>query len=126
MNCWIENYGEDADGNRGVKTVFWELDDSAEEREEIVEAIYDDFKDGESDGCKTVYLTCSLLDDKVEEVISICDYIEDLIAMAKEDDDYKTDAEFKEYIDGIEVEIKVKKAFKKIDELHKKRGESHE
>lgn len=44
MKAWVENYGEDADRNRGVMTLFSELDDSPEERMFIVSKLADDFE----------------------------------------------------------------------------------
>ncbi len=42
MKQWYENYGADIDGNRGEKTLFWELDGSDQERQDIAELLHSD------------------------------------------------------------------------------------
>lgn len=39
MKTWTENYGADIDGNRGVPTLMWELEETPEERAEIAAII---------------------------------------------------------------------------------------
>ena len=41
MKTWYENYGEDADGNRGVRTLMYELENTDEEKSDISQILYD-------------------------------------------------------------------------------------
>ena len=41
MITWDENYGEDADGNRGWNVTMYKLEDTKQEREEIAYILYE-------------------------------------------------------------------------------------
>jgi len=78
MKVFRENYGADADGNRGVMTSFYELDsdDEPEIKEQIKDAIEDGAIDSFSDSLQIV-----LIDPYSEEDvyfdINVSEYIEE-------------------------------------------------
>ena len=74
MKCYYENFGEDADGNRGVKTLFYEIEES--DNEEIKEQIIEQsIENGEIPDKLIVSLYCYLIDDNVEVEIKTTDYL---------------------------------------------------
>jgi len=97
-------YGADADGNRGIDVVSVELDDSPEEREEIVEKIYETFLDGRVSGTVEIELEGydvevyieDYLDELKESVLNDGDApIESIEFLAEELDDDNLVEEFK-------------------------------
>lgn len=63
------NYGADADGNRGMKQYFYEIDDS--DRDDIVEQLL------ENPYSSTVYLVCPYTDELIEFDVDREDYIKE-------------------------------------------------
>jgi len=94
MKFWFDTYGEDADGNRGQKVIDYDFDNSAEEREEIVECLYERFLEEQVDGMVDVDIYCNLIDDNITVEVDIENYIDDLIAKARADEKYKDDLDF--------------------------------
>lgn len=93
MRIWNENYGADADGNRGEMRTFYELEGTKQEREDIAEILYDDFIEGEAQGLKEIEY-----EDLTIEV-EVSDYQDELIELA--DDDNDLDEEIKEWIEEL-------------------------
>lgn len=96
MKFYEENYGADADGNRGRETISYEIEDS--DRAEILYKLYDLFLDGTVNGEHNIFMYCYLIDDEIEISVNIEDYIEDLIKMAENDEDLKEDDELQEWL----------------------------
>jgi len=74
MKCYYENYGEDIDGNRGVKTLFYEIEEN--DREEIKEQIIEQSIENGEVFCKLIVsLYCYLIDDNIEVEVKTVDYL---------------------------------------------------
>lgn len=70
------NYGADADGNRGIKVYEYELEES--DREDIVDQLTEALNEGsidESDSTYTITLICPYTEDDVEFNVNIKDYL---------------------------------------------------
>lgn len=80
MKQWYENYGADADGNRGVKTLFWELDGSDQERSDIAELITADGHGSDDEG-----MTVSINYEDIEMDVEVDDYIDEIKAVEERD-----------------------------------------
>jgi len=80
MNVWTENYGADADGNRGILTTFAELE--PEDDDLVVDEIYESFVEDRGDLPKTmdVYI------DDFEFEIDTEDYRDQLVERLMEDE----------------------------------------
>lgn len=107
MNVWEENYGADADGNRGVPTIMYELDGSDAERENIIEKLVTIFEaDGELDLSGEV--SVCITDDSGEGDFdfNVCpgEYMYEVLAAIKEDDD-ESDVEHTKDVCLFEIEI---------------------
>lgn len=104
MKVWRENYGEDADGNRGEMRNMYELDDSKAEREQIIEKLVDVFKDdwalGES---VSLCLTDDCGDGEYECDLNVDEYAAEVIAILNKDDDCK-ELEYTLAIRDFEIE----------------------
>jgi len=87
MKVWTENYGADADGNRGILTTFAELE--PEDDEVVIEELYESFIEDRGDLPKTmnVYI------DDFEFEVDTEDYRDQLVGRLMEDED--TDLEDK-------------------------------
>jgi len=85
MICWKEdNYGADADGNRGITIYNYDLEDTEDERDEISELLFDSFIDGRVSGKITIYMYCCILKDDIEVEVRIEDYTEELLTKARQ------------------------------------------
>ena len=73
MKTWRENYGADADGNRGEMVDMYELEHTDEEISDIVEIIYEDFIQGRVKGVKEIEL------DGINVEIDVGDYKDDIL-----------------------------------------------
>jgi len=80
MNVWTENYGADADGNRGILTTFAELE--SEDDDLVVEELYETFVEDRGDLPKTmnVYI------DDFEFEVDTADYRDQLVERLMEDE----------------------------------------
>lgn len=70
------NYGADADGNRGIKVYEYEIEES--DREDIVCQLIDAINDGsidESDSNYTIILICPYTEEAIEFDVNIKDYL---------------------------------------------------
>jgi len=107
MKVWYGMYGDDADGNRGVMATFSELDDSPEEREQIIGKLTDIFK---ADWCLSLdgHVSLELHDDigegEYEHDVDPEDYAVELIAALREDDD-GTEPEYTVGVRSFEIEF---------------------
>lgn len=90
MEVYTENYGADADGNRGVKTTFAELDES--DNEAVIEKLYKYFVDGTTDGKFEIEI------DGFDFDVYLDEYLDGLIEKAEADEDYKDDVDFQEWL----------------------------
>ncbi len=81
MKTWRENYGADADGNRGQMVTMYELEGTDAEIEDIAEILYDSFIDGEVQGLKEIEYEGLTIE------VEISDYQEELIELAEADED---------------------------------------
>ena len=81
MKTWRENYGTDADGNRGVMVDMYELEHTDDEVAEIVEIIYEDFLQGEVKGTKEIEL------DGINVEIYMEDYKDEIVEKVVKDID---------------------------------------
>ena len=70
-----ENYGADADGNRGEERLFYELENTEQEREEIALALYDSFLAGEVQGLEEIEYHGVVIE------VEISDYLDELVAL---------------------------------------------
>lgn len=93
MKTWRENYGADADGNRGQMVTMYELEGTDAEIEYIAEILYDSFIDGEVQGLKEIEYEGLTIE------VEISDYQEELIELAEADEDI--DDEIKEWIEEL-------------------------
>lgn len=81
MKSWRENYGADADGNRGQMAIMYELEGTDAEIEDIAEILYDSFIDGEVQGLKEIEYEGLTIE------VEISDYQDKLIELAEADED---------------------------------------
>lgn len=80
MQVWYENYGADADGNRGVKTLMWELEGTEQEIREIAELIR------EADhGSDDVGINVSITYEGIDMEVDVDDYMDEIIAQEQSD-----------------------------------------
>ena len=84
MICYEEIYGDDIDGNRGIKQLVVEIEPS--DSEDVVEALYELFLDGKT-GTQTIQLYCSIEDEYIDVEVEIEEYHDELIAFARADKD---------------------------------------
>lgn len=96
MKYYKEVYGADADNNRGVASISYEIEES--DKEEIAEKLYDIFLSGETTGEHNIFMYCYLIDDNIEIAVNIQDYIDKLIEIAEADNDIKTDLELQKWL----------------------------
>jgi len=74
MNRIIEkNYGADADGNRGIRMEFYELEKSDEP--EIVRQIKEAIEDGNYDDTIVVQIECQETGEMIDFDIDVKDYV---------------------------------------------------
>ena len=106
MLCYEEIYGQDADGNRGIKQFVVEIEDS--DTDNVVEALYDRFLEGETTGTKTILLYCARAGEEIEVEVNIDDYIENLIEKADADADIKDDEDLQEWLKQLKQEVQKK------------------
>lgn len=95
MLCYKEIYGQDADNNRGMAVINYEIE--ADDKDEVVEKLYDLFIDGEA-GEQCILMYCHLTGEDVSVEVDIDEYIEDLIKMADADEDIKDDEDLQEWL----------------------------
>ena len=103
MLCYEEIYGDDIDGNRGVKQFVVEVEDS--DADDIVEALYDGFLEDETTGTKTILLYCARAGEDVEVEVDIDDYVESLIEKADADEDIKDDEDLQVWLKQLKQEL---------------------
>ncbi len=103
MLCYEEIYGDDIDGNRGVKQFVVEVEDS--DADDIVEALYDGFLEDNTTGKQTILLYCARAGEDVEVEVDIDDYIENLIEKADADEDIKDDEDLQEWLKQLKQEL---------------------
>lgn|SRR5574343_2975 len=96
MKCFKNTYGADADNNRGMQVIDYEIEST--DKDEICEKLYDLFISGETKGKHNIFMYCYIKDEDVEIEVDIEDYIEDLIQLAENDDDLKEDDELQEWL----------------------------
>ncbi len=104
-------YGADADGNRGVTSIEYELESC--DTEDIIEKIKEDFFMGEFKGTKTIELYSYELDEYISVEVDIENYLEELLDVFEKEDldltqEEKNDyiKEVKEYLDNHIKDIK--------------------
>jgi hypothetical protein len=110
MKFYKENYGADADGNRGVASISYMIEES--DKEEIVEKIYEEFL-SDTDNVfynpnpkeYTISMYCYLIDDDIDVEIQVLYYRDDLLLKALNDKDLKDNDEEKYFF------LKEKKEF---------------
>ena len=76
MRAYYENYGEDIDGNRGQKKLFYEIDDDDEEeiKAQVQEYLSTLKEDEDPDDTIEVVLICPITEEDVYFTIKIKDY----------------------------------------------------
>jgi len=87
MKFYKENYGADADGNRGVASISYVIEST--DTDEICEKLYDRFISGEVTGKHNIFMYCHITDEEIEIEIDIEEYIDDLIKMLENDNELK-------------------------------------
>ena len=102
MLCYEENYGADADGNRGEKQFVVEVEQS--DCDDIVEELYELFLEDETTGTKTIMLYCARVGEDVDVEVEIDDYIAELIERADADEDIKDDKDLQEWLKELKEE----------------------
>ena len=77
MRAYYENYGEDIDGNRGQKKLFYEIDDDDEEeiKAQVQEYLSTLEEDEDPDDTIEVVLICPITEEDVYFTIRVADYI---------------------------------------------------
>lgn len=103
MKFYKEICGDDIDGNRGTSIINYEIEKS--DTDEIVDKLYDRFKEGWSQGETIIEFYCPLIDDDIQIEVNIDDYLKELIAKAEQDDDYLKDDDFTEYVRELRQEL---------------------
>jgi len=74
MRCYYDNWGEDIDGNRGMETLSYEIEES--DKEEIKEQIIEQsLEAGEVLYKLVVSLYCYLIDDNIDMEVNTTDYL---------------------------------------------------
>ena len=68
-----KNYGADADGNRGIRMEFYELEKSDEP--EIVRQIKEAIEDGNEDDTIVVQIECQETGEMIDFDIEVKDYV---------------------------------------------------
>ena len=107
MVCYKELYGDDADGNRGVMVINYEVE--ADDVDDVVEALYDGFLEDSTTGTQTIMLYCAGAGEDVEVEVEIDDYIENLIEKADEDEDIKADEDLHLWFKNFKNEFNANK-----------------
>ena len=96
MKFYKENYGADADGNRGTASISCVIEST--DNDEICEKLYNRFIGGENTGKHNIFMYCHIIDEEIEIEVNMEDYINNLIKMVENDDDLKEDNELQEWI----------------------------
>lgn len=112
MKFYKETYGADADGNRGVPTIDYEIE--KKDKTEICEKLYDIFLEGETTGKHNIFMYCNLIDEEIEIEIDIEEYIDDLIKMLENDNELK-DEYWQEWLKELKNE-----KYKRINKIAEK------
>lgn len=73
MITWVENYGEDIDGNRGVEMHFYDIEDG--DKYEITEQIKACLEQEPELKAMTVTLVCPVTQAKVDFEVNVKDYL---------------------------------------------------
>lgn len=102
-------HGADADGFRGEEAVIYEFENTEAERKQITEQLYDRFIEQCLGDKAEISFYCDLIGDDMEIIINTEDYIDDLIAMAKADEELRDDEDTKEWLRLIELKAKIRK-----------------
>lgn len=95
MLCYKEMYGCDADGNRGMATINYEIE--ADDCDEVCEKLYEQFLEGAT-GTQCILMYCHITGEDIEVEVEIEDYLDELIAMADADEDIKDDEDLQEWL----------------------------
>lgn len=76
MRAYYENYGEDIDGNRGVRTLIHELtkDDDEDIKAQVAEYLSTLEEDEDPDPTLDIVLICPITEEDVYFTIKIKDY----------------------------------------------------
>lgn len=99
-----DTYGSDIDGHRGIEVYEYEIDNNdQDEKENILEQIYESFLSGNDSGKEIVSLWCDKTDREVELEVDIEDYIPELVEMAINDDLLYDDDELQEWLKSINI-----------------------
>lgn len=106
MKCFKNIYGADADNNRGMQVIDYEIEST--DNDEICEKLYDRFISGEDTGKHNIFMYCHITDEEIEVEVDIEDYIDNLIKMAQNDDDLKEDDELQDWLKWLKIEVKEK------------------
>ena len=77
MLSYYENYGEDIDGNRGVRTLIHELtkDDDEEIKAQVQEYLSTLNEDDDLDSTLDIVLICPITEEDVYFTIMVADYV---------------------------------------------------
>jgi hypothetical protein len=104
MLCYKEIYGDDADGNRGMAVINYEITD--DDKDEVCEKLYDLFIDGET-GEQCILMYCHLTGEDVSVEVDIDEYIDELIKVADKDEDIKDDEDLQEWLKELKKKQEV-------------------
>lgn len=102
MVCCREIYGQDADNNRGMEVINYEIE--ADDKDEVCEKLYDLFLDGET-GTQCIMMYCHITGEDISVEVEIEDYLDELIAMADADEDIKDDEDLQEWLKELKKEV---------------------
>ena len=77
MRAYYENYGEDIDGNRGVRTLIHELtkDDDEDIKAQVQEYLSTLEEDEDPDPTLDIVLICPITEEDVYFTIRVADYV---------------------------------------------------
>lgn len=77
MRAYYENYGEDIDGNRGVRTLIHELtkDDDEDIKAQVAEYLSTLEEDEDPDPTLDIVLICPITEQDVYFTIKVADYV---------------------------------------------------
>ena len=77
MRAYYENYGEDIDGNRGVRTLIHELtkDDDEDIKAQVQEYLSTLEEDEDPDPTLDIVLICPITEEDVYFTIKVADYV---------------------------------------------------
>lgn len=77
MRAYYENYGEDIDGNRGVRTLIHELtkDDDEDIKAQVAEYLSTLEEDEDPDPTLDIVLICPITEEDVYFTIRVADYV---------------------------------------------------